>query len=167
MPFMRSTAPFLQQCGRTKCKSRALEQQHSVVHEPELPVGNAERFAKPSFKRRITETLMHRSTSITLSRIKSNYRASTVGTHRTSLREKLCRCAHRKGGVPPLLCRQPRRSCCRGTQAEKFEPLVARLVLPNHSLKRSANGVAHWPSGAGASPHFAPAVQRATPLSPA
>ena len=51
----------------------------------------------------------------------------------------------------------------------------ARLVLhrairasrPNHSLKLSANGVARWPSGAGASPHFAPAVQRATPLSPA
>ena len=37
----------------------------------------------------------------------------------------------------------------------------------NHSLKLSANGVAHWPSGAGASPHFAPAVQRATPLAPA
>ena len=167
MPFMQLTAPFLQQWGRTKYNSRALEQRHSVVHEPELPVGNASRIAKPSYKRGITETLMHRSTSITLSRINSNYSASTIATQRTSLREMLCRCAHRKGGVPPLLCRQPRRSCCRGTPAEEFEPLVARLVLPNHSLKRSANGVAHWPSGAGASPHFAPAVQRATPLSPA
>ena len=43
---------------------------------------------------------------------------------------------------------------------------VVRL-RPNHSLKLSANGMAHWPSGAGASPHFAPAVQRATPLAPA
>ena len=42
-----------------------------------------------------------------------------------------------------------------------------RAARPNTSLKLSANGVAHWPSGAGASPHFAPAVQRATPLSPA
>jgi hypothetical protein len=40
-------------------------------------------------------------------------------------------------------------------------------MRPNTSLKLSANGVARWPSGAGASPHFAPAVQRATPLSPA
>ena len=42
-----------------------------------------------------------------------------------------------------------------------------RRVASNHSLKLSANGVSRWPSGAGASPHFAPAVQRATPLSPA
>lgn len=40
-------------------------------------------------------------------------------------------------------------------------------ALPNHSLKLSANGVARWPCGAGASPHFAPHVQRATPSSPA
>ena len=37
----------------------------------------------------------------------------------------------------------------------------------NTSLKLSANGMSRWPSGAGASPHFAPAVQRATPSSPA
>ena len=40
-------------------------------------------------------------------------------------------------------------------------------ALPNTSLKLSANGVSRWPCGAGASPHFAPPVQRATPLSPA
>ena len=40
-------------------------------------------------------------------------------------------------------------------------------VQPNPSLKRSANSVAHWPSSAGASPHFALAVQRATLSSPA
>ena len=44
--------------------------------------------------------------------------------------------------------------------------LLAAL-MPNPSLKLSANGVSRWPSGAGASPHFAPAVQRATPASPA
>ena len=48
-----------------------------------------------------------------------------------------------------------------------FLALQPRPARPNHSLKRSANGVAHWPSGAGASPHFAPAVQCATPSSPA
>jgi hypothetical protein len=39
--------------------------------------------------------------------------------------------------------------------------------LPNPSLKLSPNGVAHWPSSAGPSAHFALAVQRATPLVPA
>ena len=40
-------------------------------------------------------------------------------------------------------------------------------VLPNPSLKRSPNGVPHWPSSAGPAAHFALAVQRATPLVPA
>ena len=40
-------------------------------------------------------------------------------------------------------------------------------AMPNTSLKLSANGVAHWPSGAGPAAHFAPAVQCATPSSPA
>ena len=52
-------------------------------------------------------------------------------------------------------------------QRFSFLALQPRPARPNHSLKRSADGVAHWPSGAGASPHFAPAVQRATPSSPA
>jgi hypothetical protein len=43
----------------------------------------------------------------------------------------------------------------------------AWLVPPNPSVKRSANGMAHWPSSAGASPHFALAAQRAMPLAPA
>ena len=38
-------------------------------------------------------------------------------------------------------------------------------VLPNPSLKRSANGRPRWPSSAGASPHFALAVQRVPPVS--
>ena len=37
-------------------------------------------------------------------------------------------------------------------------------VLPNPSLKRSHNGIAVWPSIAGAAPHFALAVQSAMPL---
>ena len=40
-------------------------------------------------------------------------------------------------------------------------------AMPNTSLKLSANGVAHWPSGAGPAAHFALAVQRAMPSSPA
>jgi len=40
-------------------------------------------------------------------------------------------------------------------------------VLPNPSFKRSANGMSHWPSSAGPAAHFALAVQRATPSSPA
>ena len=43
----------------------------------------------------------------------------------------------------------------------------AREAWPNHSLKLSANGVSRWPSSAGPAAHFALAVQRATPLSPA
>ena len=37
----------------------------------------------------------------------------------------------------------------------------------NPSLKRSANGMSRWPSSAGPTAHFALAVQRAMPLSPA
>ena len=44
--------------------------------------------------------------------------------------------------------------------------MVAQL-MPNPSLKRSANGMSRWPSSAGPAAHFALAVQRATPLSPA
>ena len=40
-------------------------------------------------------------------------------------------------------------------------------VLPNPSLKRSANGMPLWPSSAGPAAHFALAVQRAMPSSPA
>ena len=38
---------------------------------------------------------------------------------------------------------------------------------PNPSFKRSANGMAHWPSSAGPAAHCALAVQHAMPLSPA
>ena len=39
--------------------------------------------------------------------------------------------------------------------------------MSNPSLKRSANGRPRRPSSAGASPHFALAVQRVLPSSPA
>jgi hypothetical protein len=39
-----------------------------------------------------------------------------------------------------------------------------RARTPNQSLKRSANGVAHWLPSAGPAAHFALAIQRATPL---
>ena len=40
-------------------------------------------------------------------------------------------------------------------------------ATPNTSVELRANGVAHWPSSAGPAAHFALAVQRATPSSPA
>jgi hypothetical protein len=40
-------------------------------------------------------------------------------------------------------------------------------ALPNPSVKRSANIASHWPSSAGAAPHFALAVQHATLLATA
>ena len=40
----------------------------------------------------------------------------------------------------------------------------SKTALPNPSLKRTHNGIAVWPSSAGASPHFALAVQPAMPL---
>ena len=45
--------------------------------------------------------------------------------------------------------------------------LFSSPLRPNPSLKLSANGMSRCPSSAGASPHFALAVQRAMPLSPA
>jgi hypothetical protein len=39
-------------------------------------------------------------------------------------------------------------------------------VLPNPSLNGSPNSVAYWPRSAGALPHFAPRVQRATLFGP-
>ena len=46
-------------------------------------------------------------------------------------------------------------------------PTSLHAVRPNHSLKLSANGMSRWPSSAGPSAHFALAVQRAMPSSPA
>jgi len=42
-----------------------------------------------------------------------------------------------------------------------------RALTPNPSDKRSANGMSRWPSSAGPVDHFALAVQRAIPSSPA
>jgi len=45
--------------------------------------------------------------------------------------------------------------------------ITIQVATPNPSLKRSANGMSRWPSSAGPSAHFALAVQRAMPSSPA
>jgi len=50
---------------------------------------------------------------------------------------------------------------------QKIGKAGTRTLMPNPSLKRSANGMARWPSSAGASPHFALDGQRAMPSSPA
>ena len=50
--------------------------------------------------------------------------------------------------------------------ATAFNAAHPPRAWPNNSLKVSANSVARRPSGAGPSAHFAPAVQRTTPLSP-
>ena len=67
------------------------------------------------------------------------------------------------------------RDCsCRGAEREAesrsheiFSRCQPRKLMPNPSLKRSANGMARWPSSAGPAAHFALAVQRAMPSSPA
>ena len=83
---------------------------------------------------------------------------------RDSLRETLKVYLSRGGGVPPPLCLQPRR----GSQAVRQQNLIPIVstarVRPNPSLKRTHNGIAVWPSSAGASPHFALAIQPAMPL---
>ena len=54
------------------------------------------------------------------------------------------------------------------SRAYKINPVGRRRALmPNPSLKRSANGMSRWPSSAGPAAHFALAVQRAMPLAPA
>ena len=69
-------------------------------------------------------------------------------------------CGGAKGVAP-----QPLRACksCLHS-AYAIYPIPLR---PNPSLKRSANGMSRWPSSAGPAAHFALAVQRAMPLSPA
>ena len=69
-----------------------------------------------------------------------NVKVCPVEIHRASHSEPLSRSASRSGGVPPLLCRQPRRGSFRGGPSEKTNtPHLAR-VRHNPSLKRSANG---------------------------
>ena len=73
-------------------------------------------------------------------------------------------------GLVPALTERPKSSCSRAVSSGKLAsrlPPGAPPALPNPSLKLSANSVAHWPSSAGPSAHFALAVQRATLLSPA
>jgi len=66
----------------------------------------------------------------------------------------------------PLLSRQQKLV---GQDCDRLAQVLGRgyAVTPNTSLKLSANGVARWPSSAGPAAHFALAVQRATPSSPA
>jgi len=54
-----------------------------------------------------------------------------------------------------------------GAQAKAALFHIPQALMPNPSLKRSTNGMAHWPSSAGPSAHFALAVQHATPSLPA
>ena len=55
-------------------------------------------------------------------------------------------------------------SLCGGTLPTLASPAT---LMPNLSFKRSANGMSRWSSSAGPSAHFALAVQRDMPLSPA
>ena len=67
------------------------------------------------------------------------------------------------------------RDCsCRGAEREAESHAckctlasLPRALMPNPSLKRSANGMSRWPSSAGPAAHFALAVQRATLSVPA
>ena len=71
-------------------------------------------------------------------------------------------------------CReQPTRACSSvffsssSLPRQSVRAIIVPSARPNTSLKLSANGMARWPCGAGASPHFAPPAQRAMPLAPA
>jgi hypothetical protein len=73
-------------------------------------------------------------------------------------------CTHRVE-LRPYLASQQQKTYCRSSHVPQ-RCRCACAVRPNHSLKVSPNGVAHWPCGAGPSAHFAPHAQRATPLGP-
>jgi hypothetical protein len=62
------------------------------------------------------------------------------GAQRISRSEPLARCASRSGGVPPLLCHQPRRVGGCGAPSEIANYARAAPVRHNTSVKRSANG---------------------------
>ena len=59
------------------------------------------------------------------------------------------------------------KTCYRNSNSIQASRSKVFFVLPNPSVKLSVNGVPHWPSSAGPAAHFALAVQRATPSSPA
>ena len=72
--------------------------------------------------------------------------------------------------VLPTLAGRSMSWCSRAVPSGKLAPRLppgAPPTLPNPSLKLSANSVAHWPSSAGPSAHFALAGQRVPPSVPA
>jgi hypothetical protein len=69
-----------------------------------------------------------------------------------------------RGATPSPRSQQQKNSCCFSQVPQRCG--CACAVRPNHSLKVSPNGVAHWACGAGPSAHFAPHARRATPLGP-
>jgi len=62
------------------------------------------------------------------------------GVQRASRSEPLVLCASRSGGVPPLLCRQPRRGGDCGAPPGIAGNVRGTPVRHNPSVKRSANG---------------------------
>jgi len=83
-----------------------------------------------------------------------NAQVTAVGVHRASHGEPLGRGVHRSGGVPPLLCRQPRRGGFCGVPAEMPEFPPSARVRHNPSLNhRTPNGRLSWP-GLGYAVHF-------------
>ena len=89
-----------------------------------------------------------------------------IGIHRASHSEPLGRSASRSGGVPPLLCRQPRRGRFRGGPSEKTTSPHRARVRHNPSLKRSANGMPPAP-GQRYAVHFRHPGAGVLPSSPA
>ena len=79
---------------------------------------------------------------------------TAVGVHRASHSEPLGRGVHRSGGVPPLLCRQPRRGGSAACAKENASKIVLPRVRHNPSLNhRTPNGRLSWP-GLGYAVHF-------------
>ena len=134
---------------------------------------------RPAVVARLARTLGHAGKTFSYPKC-SIFRFCRLGTSLGYFREARGSC-HLCGGRPLQLFRIASFSVICSALKQPAAKFIAHGVLlppsshlpptvqawPNHSLKLSDNGVPRWPSGAGASPHFAPAVQRAPPLSPA
>ena len=95
-----------------------------------------------------------------------SYRSNIAAVHRVSRIETLGRGTRRSGGVPPLLCRQPRRRGVSAGPTEMTNYARGPQARHNPSLKRSANGRPPGPAWRYAV-HFRQPGPGVLPLSPA
>ena len=103
------------------------------------------RAATSSHKQPMTTTPAYWSSRFAASGINSSYRSSSAGVRRASRSEPLVSSVHRRGGVPPLLCHQPRRAGRCGAPPEPYNPSRGAPVRHNPSLNRTVYGRPPWP----------------------